>query len=72
MVRAALLALTASAIAAAPASAQTSVADFYRNKTIDVYIGFSVGGVYDINARLLSRFMAGTSLEIRPLFPVKW
>jgi tripartite-type tricarboxylate transporter receptor subunit TctC len=57
MVRAALLALTAGAITCASASAQTSVADFYRNKSIDVYIGFSVGGVYDINARLLSRFM---------------
>jgi tripartite-type tricarboxylate transporter receptor subunit TctC len=57
MFRAALLALTAGAITAASASAQTSVADFYKNKNIDVYIGFSVGGVYDINARLLSRFM---------------
>ena len=57
MFRAALLALTASAITTASASAQTSVADFYKNKNIDVYIGFSVGGVYDINARLLSRFM---------------
>jgi tripartite-type tricarboxylate transporter receptor subunit TctC len=41
----------------ASANAQTSVADFYRNKSIDVYIGFSVGGVYDINARVLSRHM---------------
>jgi tripartite-type tricarboxylate transporter receptor subunit TctC len=57
MFRTALLALTASTIAAASASAQTSVAEFYKNKNIDVYIGFSVGGVYDINARLLSRFM---------------
>ena len=57
MFRVVLLAVTASAIATASASAQTSVADFYRNKSIDVYVGFSVGGVYDINARLLSRFM---------------
>ncbi len=57
MFRVVLLALTASAIATASASAQTSVADFYRNKSIDVYVGFSVGGVYDLNARLLSRFM---------------
>ena len=28
-----------------------------KNKNIDVYIGFSVGGVYDINGRLLSRYM---------------
>ena len=57
MFRAVLLALTASVIATASAGAQTSVADFYRNKNIDVYVGFSVGGVYDINARLLSRYM---------------
>jgi tripartite-type tricarboxylate transporter receptor subunit TctC len=49
--------LAAGAIAAAPASAQTSVADFYRGKNIDVYIGLSVGGLYDINARTLARFM---------------
>ena len=57
MFKAALLALTASAITAATASAETSVADFYKGKNIDVYIGFSVGGLYDINARLVSRFM---------------
>jgi tripartite-type tricarboxylate transporter receptor subunit TctC len=57
MFRVVLFALTASVIATASASAQTSVADFYRNKSIDVYVGFSVGGVYDLNARLLSRFM---------------
>jgi tripartite-type tricarboxylate transporter receptor subunit TctC len=57
MLRPVSLALAVSVVAAASASAQTSVADFYRNKTIDVYIGFSVGGVYDINARVLSRFM---------------
>ncbi len=56
MFRSALLVLATSAIAAS-ASAQTSVADFYRNKSIDVYSGLSVGGLYDINARLLSRHM---------------
>ncbi len=57
MLRAALLALVAGVIANSSVGAQTSVADFYRNRSIDVYIGFSVGGVYDINARLLSRFI---------------
>jgi tripartite-type tricarboxylate transporter receptor subunit TctC len=57
MFRVLLLAVTASAIATASADAQPSVANFYRNKNIDVYAGFSVGGLYDINARLLSRFM---------------
>jgi tripartite-type tricarboxylate transporter receptor subunit TctC len=57
MLRAALLALVAGVIATSSVGAETPVADFYRNKSIDVYIGFSVGGVYDINARLLSRFI---------------
>jgi tripartite-type tricarboxylate transporter receptor subunit TctC len=57
MVRRALFALSAIALATVSAKAQTSVADFYRNKSIDVYIGLSAGGLYDLNARLLSRFM---------------
>jgi tripartite-type tricarboxylate transporter receptor subunit TctC len=39
-----------------PASAD-SVADFYKGKTIDFYIGYSPGGTYDLYARLVSRFM---------------
>jgi tripartite-type tricarboxylate transporter receptor subunit TctC len=57
MFRVGLLVVMASAVAATSADAQSSVSDFYRNKSIDVYAGFSVGGVYDMNARLLSRFM---------------
>ena len=34
-----------------------SVADFYRGKSINVYIGVNVGGGYDFEARLLARFM---------------
>jgi len=33
------------------------VADFYRGKTINLYIGVNVGGGYDFEARLLARFM---------------
>jgi len=33
------------------------VADFYRGKTLNVYIGVNVGGGYDFEARLLARFM---------------
>ena len=70
--RVALLALAASVIATASDCAETSaaeksVADFYKNKAIDLYIGFSVGGVYDINARLLSRFM-GRYIPGNPTF----
>src|SRR5436853_5205842 len=34
-----------------------AVADFYRGRTINVYIGVNVGGGYDFEARLLARFM---------------
>src|SRR5260370_6967521 len=36
------------------AQAQT-VAEFYRGKTVNVYIGVGVGGEYDIQARLVAR-----------------
>jgi tripartite-type tricarboxylate transporter receptor subunit TctC len=39
------------------ASAQT-VADFYKGKSIDLYIGYSVGGAYDLYARYLARHMS--------------
>ncbi|MCC6887587.1 MAG: hypothetical protein IT536_03550 [Hyphomicrobiales bacterium] len=43
-------------LAIAPAPAQ-SVADFYKGKTITVYIGYGVGGGYDLFARTISRHM---------------
>jgi len=67
MFSAALLALVASLLTTLSAEAETSVANFYRNKNIDIYIGFSVGGVYDLNARLLSRFM-GRHIPGNPTF----
>ena len=39
-----------------PAHAQ-SVADFYKGKNLDLYIGYSVGGGYDLYARLLARHL---------------
>jgi tripartite-type tricarboxylate transporter receptor subunit TctC len=53
----ALFALAVIAFAAGSARAETSAADFYRNKSVDVYVGFSSGGVYDLTARLLARLM---------------
>jgi tripartite-type tricarboxylate transporter receptor subunit TctC len=32
-----------------------SVADFYKGKNIDLYIGYSVGGAYDLYARMVSK-----------------
>ena len=43
-------------IAATNAQAQ-GVADFYKGKNVDLYVGYSVGGAYDLYARLLSRHM---------------
>jgi tripartite-type tricarboxylate transporter receptor subunit TctC len=40
----------------APASAQ-SVANFYTGKTINMLIGFTAGGGYDLYARTLARYM---------------
>src|SRR5262245_47336299 len=39
------------------ASAQQSVADFYRGKKIDLIIGYSSGGTYDLYARLVGRHL---------------
>src|SRR5262245_4841651 len=47
---------TAFVLFAAPASAQ-SVADFYKGKTVTVYIGYGVGGGYDLFARTIARHM---------------
>lgn len=34
-----------------------SVADFYRGKSVDLYIGYSAGGGYDVYARLVARYL---------------
>ena len=52
----ALLAAPIVATSAMPAAAQ-SVADFYRGRTIQMVIGVSAGGDYDLRARLLARYM---------------
>src|SRR6201991_2513028 len=38
------------------ASAQ-SAADFYKGKTVQIVVGFGVGGGYDLYARALSRYL---------------
>src|SRR5438034_6644532 len=50
----ALALLVGSMVAPLTAQAQT-VAEFYRGKTVNVYIGVGVGGEYDIQARLVAR-----------------
>jgi tripartite-type tricarboxylate transporter receptor subunit TctC len=44
------------ACALSPARAQ-GPADFYQGKSIDLYIGYSAGGGYDVYARALARYM---------------
>jgi len=51
-----LLTAIVAAMFATNAQAQ-SVADFYKGKNVDLYIGYSVGGAYDLYARVLSRHM---------------
>src|SRR5690349_9492391 len=44
-------------LAAVTAAHAQSPAEFYKGKTVELYIGYSVGGGYDVYARLLARYM---------------
>jgi tripartite-type tricarboxylate transporter receptor subunit TctC len=44
-------------LALCPIAHAQSPADFYKGKNIDLYIGYSAGGGYDVYARLLARHM---------------
>jgi tripartite-type tricarboxylate transporter receptor subunit TctC len=50
----------------APALAQQSVEDFYRGKRIDMIIGYSPGGTYDLYARFVARYL-GNFIPGKPL-----
>lgn len=39
-----------------PAAAQ-AVADFYKNQTVEIFVGYGAGGGYDLTARSLARYM---------------
>lgn len=47
----------AAVVGAAPADAQ-SVADFYKGKNIEIYVGAGAGGGYGLYSRVLAEFMA--------------
>ena len=51
------IAVVAFACLTAAAGHAQSPAEFYRGKTVELYIGYSVGGGYDVYARLLARHM---------------
>src|SRR6187455_955971 len=52
-----IIAFTAILTAAGAASAQDAVEQFYRGRTINIYVGSSAGGGYDAYARALGRHM---------------
>ena len=48
------------AVCPSAALSQQSVEDFYRGKKIDLIIGYSSGGTYDLYARLVARHLGNT------------
>src|SRR3954471_736381 len=52
-----LLALGVVLCVALPAQAQDDVAAFYKGKVVRLLVGIGVGSGYDINARLLARYL---------------
>src|ERR1044071_3856405 len=52
-----VLTLAALVCGAASVAHAQSPADFYKGKTVDLYIGYSAGGGYDVYARALARHM---------------
>ncbi|MDO9439548.1 MAG: tripartite tricarboxylate transporter substrate-binding protein [Beijerinckiaceae bacterium] len=61
-----LVAGALTALASAPAFSQQGVEDFYRGKKIDMIIGYSAGGTYDLYARLIARQL-GNYIPGKPL-----
>jgi tripartite-type tricarboxylate transporter receptor subunit TctC len=51
------IAIATVALALPSVSQAESVADFYKGKTVELLIGYSGGGGYDVYARLLARHM---------------
>ncbi len=47
-----------------------SPADFYKGKTVEVYVGYSAGGGYDVYGRMLARYM-GKHIPGNPTMVVK-
>jgi tripartite-type tricarboxylate transporter receptor subunit TctC len=59
-------ALLAALMLAAPAAHAQSVEEFYRGKKIDLVIGYTPGGTYDLYARLVARHL-GNHIPGKPL-----
>jgi tripartite-type tricarboxylate transporter receptor subunit TctC len=64
-------ALAAALIAMVPVPASAdAVADFYKGKNVDLMVGFSAGGAYDLYARMIARHM-GKHIPGTPTMVVK-
>ncbi len=65
-------ALAAVLLALLPASIANAQrpADFYKGKTVELYVGYSVGGAYDLYARTVARFL-GRHIPGNPTVIVK-
>ena len=50
-------ALLAGAVGVAGPAAAQSVEEFYKDKTLTIYVGLSAGGGYDTNARLVAKYI---------------
>src|SRR3954462_3026450 len=66
---AALLATASMVLGAAPAAAQIP-AEFYKGKTVELLVGYTSGGAYDVYARLIARHM-GKHIPGNPAVGVK-
>ena len=63
-------AMTAIALVAASTAQAQTPAEFYKGKNVDMYIGYSVGGGYDVYGRLVARFI-GKHIPGNPTVVVK-
>src|SRR5436305_37109 len=64
MRRVALAIVALLAIWPGAAMCQQAVEDFYRGKKIDMIIGYSSGGTYDLYARLVARYLGGSDVNL--------
>jgi len=64
-----LVALSLLGLASGPVLAQTP-AEFYKGKNVDLYVGYSTGGGYDVYGRIVARFM-GRHIPGNPTVVVK-
>lgn len=64
------LSTAALVILAGPASAQNSIADFYKGKDMKILVGSGAGGGYDSYARFVARYL-GTHIPGNPTLTVQ-